>query len=98
MDDKTVKRLQAEAMQKLEEDMARADAEARHDPTKAGRRAFGFELVHFRIKNKLTQTELADRAGLRQTTISRIEGGKANPSLKTLLKITKALEVNLMLE
>jgi DNA-binding XRE family transcriptional regulator len=38
-----------------------------------------------------TQAELADRAGVRQETISRIETGKHSPGLKTMAKIDKAL-------
>ncbi len=98
MDDKTIKRLQAEAVRKLQEDFAKAEAEAKADPVKSERRAFGFELARVRFKKRISQTELAVRAGVRQADISRIEGGKANPSLNTLLKIAKALDANLVLD
>src|SRR5262245_64723421 len=39
-----------------------------------------------------TQSELADRAGVRQETISRIETGKHSPGLKTMAKIDRALK------
>src|SRR5438105_5009938 len=35
----------------------------------------------------LTQQELAERAGVRQETLSRIESGKHTPTLSTLRKI-----------
>lgn len=98
MDDETVKRLQAEARAQLERDLAAAKAQAKKDPTKAERERFIFELGKARVKRKMSQAELAKRTGLQQTNISRIEHGKANPSLKTLLKITKALGVRLVVE
>ena len=39
----------------------------------------------------LTQKELAEKSGVRQSNISRIEKGQAVPSLVTLDKIAKAL-------
>jgi DNA-binding XRE family transcriptional regulator len=49
------------------------------------------EIVADRKAAGLTQQELADRAGIRQETLSRIESGKHTPSLKTLKKIDRAL-------
>lgn len=43
----------------------------------------------------LTQKELADRAGMRQPRVAEIERGDANPELKTLIRIAKALGVGL---
>ncbi|GAA3831424.1 hypothetical protein GCM10022206_82340 [Streptomyces chiangmaiensis] len=40
----------------------------------------------------LTQTELADRAGLTQAKISRIEGSDTVPTLPLLTKLAKALD------
>lgn len=45
------------------------------------------ELVQFRIRNGYTQTQLAERAGKRQSQIARIESGRANVSFKTLDEI-----------
>jgi len=44
---------------------------------------------------KMTQVELAERAGLPQSHISRIEKAKLSPSRATLEKITNALNVKL---
>jgi transcriptional regulator with XRE-family HTH domain len=38
-----------------------------------------------------TQKELAEKAGISNTTVSRIESGKYNYSLLVLHKLTKAL-------
>lgn len=43
----------------------------------------------------LTQTELADRAGLTQAKISRIEGSDTVPTLPLLAKLAQALDATL---
>lgn len=47
-------------------------------------------LIEARTRAKLTQSELADKMGTSQSTIARLESGKAAPSLSTLRKIAKA--------
>jgi DNA-binding XRE family transcriptional regulator len=98
MDEETVKRLQAEAVRKLQDDFARIEAAEKVDPVKTERRAFAFELERARSKKRISQSELARRAGVYQADISRIECAKANPSLNTLLKIAKALDADLSLD
>ncbi len=49
------------------------------------------QISSLRQKKKLTQQALAKRTGIQQAEISRIEKGKANPTLKTLATIGKAL-------
>ncbi|WP_075580644.1 helix-turn-helix domain-containing protein [Acidaminococcus massiliensis] len=44
-----------------------------------------------RSEQKLTQSELAQRTGIRQSNISRIEKGQAMPSIATLCKIAHGL-------
>ena len=44
-----------------------------------------------RNEQKLTQSELAQRPGTRQSNISRIEKGQAMPSIATLCKIAHGL-------
>ena len=41
-------------------------------------------LIDARIKLNLTQKELAERSGVRQSNISRIENGTASPTVATL--------------
>lgn len=48
-------------------------------------------LISSRMEQDLTQKELADRSGVPQSNISRIEKGQAIPSLMTLDKIARAL-------
>ncbi|MHC2618004.1 transcriptional regulator with XRE-family HTH domain [Bradyrhizobium huanghuaihaiense] len=47
-----------------------------------------------RLSLRLSQRDLADRAGVRQALISQIEAGEANLTLDSLLKIALALEID----
>lgn len=44
-----------------------------------------------RNEQHLTQAELAERTGIRQSNISRIEKGQAMPSISTLCRIAHGL-------
>jgi transcriptional regulator with XRE-family HTH domain len=44
-----------------------------------------------RLDKGLSQEELAARAGMRQSVISRIENGESEPRIETVNKIAKAL-------
>ena len=46
-----------------------------------------------RERKKMTQQELADKAGLVVSSISKFESGHKNPSMTTLLRLSVALEV-----
>ncbi len=50
------------------------------------------EIRSMRLKVDLTQSELADKAGVTQAYIAKIETGKADPKISTLEKISKALK------
>jgi ribosome-binding protein aMBF1 (putative translation factor) len=52
-------------------------------------------IIDKRIKEGLTQKELAKRMGTKQAAISRFESGNYNPTLSFLKKLTKALGVKL---
>ncbi len=41
-------------------------------------------IIDARISQNITQKELADRTGIAQTEISRLENGTRNPSIKLL--------------
>ena len=45
-----------------------------------------------RIELDMNQTDLADKIGAKQKSISRYETGLAMPSIETLMKISKALK------
>jgi ribosome-binding protein aMBF1 (putative translation factor) len=48
-----------------------------------------------RVELGLTQTQLADRAGLTQAKVSRIEGSDTVPTLPLLSKLAHALDASL---
>lgn len=66
---------------------------------RAGRRPaeIGAVLRRFRRELKLSQQGVADRAGIRQATISAIEAGDEGVSLKTLALILAALDLELVI-
>ena len=50
-----------------------------------------------RAKKGLSQKELSDLTGIDQSDLSKIERGIANPSVNTLNRIAKALDVKLLI-
>ncbi len=50
-----------------------------------------YKLKEARIKKGLSQTELAERAGITVQTLCLIERGKYNPSLKVCTALCRAL-------
>ena len=49
------------------------------------------DLIRKRIKNDISQKELARKIGSDQATISRLETGNYNPSIKFLKKVAEAV-------
>lgn len=54
-------------------------------------------LIEARLKQKLTQQELAEKAGVTQNTITRLESGTTNPTVATLNRVANALGKELRL-
>lgn len=54
------------------------------------RLALGRRIKELRAHQELTQEELAERSGLFRTYMSRIESGRANPTLTMLHQIAQA--------
>ena len=52
-------------------------------------------MIEKRIKENLTQAELAKKLGTKQSAISRFESGTYNPSLAFLRKLAKGLGAEL---
>ena len=55
-------------------------------------------MVEARISQNLTQKELADRTGINQADISKLENGTRNPSLKLLKRLAEGMGMTLKLE
>lgn len=56
---------------------------------------FGEKVRKLREQKKMSQLELAQKAKLDITTINEIENGNRDPMLRTIWKITNALDVRL---
>jgi len=56
-------------------------------------RCFAEVVREHRKQKKLSQEKLAEKAELSTVFISRVERGKESPSVDSLLKIAKALDV-----
>ena len=51
-----------------------------------------------RKSKRITQEELAKRAGISRTNITRFEGGDYNPSVEMLVKIANAMDMNVNIQ
>lgn len=56
------------------------------------------ELVAARKACNMTQKELAEKTGINQADISKIETGNANPALSTLKRLAEGMNMVLRLE
>jgi DNA-binding XRE family transcriptional regulator len=54
-------------------------------------------IIQARIDKKLTQKELARKAGLSQVMIARLESGSSNPTFATITRVAGALGKELKL-
>lgn len=61
----------------------------------AAKRAATEAIIEARIKSKMSQDQLAQKSGLKQPNIARIESGSVTPSLQTLGKIAQGLGTRL---
>ncbi len=53
----------------------------------------GLNLKKYRLEKCLTQESLAEKVGIHPTYVGKLEGGKNNPSVKMLYKITRVLGI-----
>lgn len=53
------------------------------------------QIIGARIKRKMSQEELAEKAGTGQAVISRLEGMNAKPSISLLERIARALNTKI---
>ena len=55
-------------------------------------------IVDTRVSNNLTQKELADRTGINQADISKLENGTRNPTLRLLQRLADGMDMVLKIE
>lgn len=58
----------------------------------------GFEIKDARIKRNLTQQQLGELVGVQKAQISKLEKDCSSASLKTLVKVFRALNVRLNIQ
>lgn len=83
-----LKRLDEPALPRLPQ----ADEEGNRPAVEYATVSLARKLIHRRRELGLTQLELAERAGVRPETISRLESAKHVPSIATVDKIDRALK------
>jgi transcriptional regulator with XRE-family HTH domain len=66
-----------------------------HDPEEYFLLEIVGKLMAARDRKKLSQRDLSKMTGVAQKTISRIENGKDVPELSTLLKLARALDLEI---
>lgn len=55
------------------------------------------ELIAARIKHKMTQADVAEKVGTKQSSIARLESGSINPSLEFLQKVAQVMGLSIHL-
>jgi len=55
----------------------------------------GIRIKAIRIKKKMTQNELSKACGIEKASMSRIESGQSNITIRTLFKIVRVLNVSM---
>jgi len=56
------------------------------------------KLIDLRLKKGLSQKDIADKLGTKQSAIARLESGSVNPSLEFLQKVAQALGSKLVIQ
>jgi DNA-binding XRE family transcriptional regulator len=84
---------------KFSDFMKEVEAEARREGPQAVAELAAFdahfklaaELILLRKRRGLSQRQLSGKSGIQQAEISRIEGGRANPTLETISVLARSL-------
>lgn len=66
---------------------------AQDNPFPRERKLLGEKIKSIREKKKLTQEDLADKAGIDVSYLAKIENGYVNTTIRYLIKISRALGV-----
>ena len=61
-------------------------------------RAMAQAIIDARQNAGLTQKQLAEKTGIANSDISKLEGGSANPSLRTLQRLAVGMDMHLKIE
>src|ERR1700722_7073000 len=61
-------------------------------------RAVAVAIVRYRADYDLSQRELAERLGMKQPQVARLELGEVNPSIDTLMRISSMLAIEFTID
>ncbi len=61
-------------------------------------RAVAIAIVRYRAEHHLSQRELADRLGMKQPQVARLELGGRNPSMETLMRVSAKLGIEFTID
>lgn len=81
----------------LEEDLRDPEFRAEWERT-ALARWLAIEIVHHRAEHDLSQRQLADRLGVHQSDVARMEIGEHTPTLDRLIRVAAGLDIELMID
>ena len=87
---KTLKEYKSEQMNNPEFAKEYADIQPEMDVIRA--------MVDARISRNMTQKQLAERTGINQADISKLENGTRNPSIKLLKRLAEGMDMVLKIE
>lgn len=62
-------------------------------PRKEPQKGLGQAVRQLRLEKKMTQEQLAHKAGLHPTWISRVESGNMNPAWSSVARLSQALDI-----
>jgi ribosome-binding protein aMBF1 (putative translation factor) len=61
-------------------------------------RWLAIEVAHYRAEHGLSQRRLAERLGVHQSDVARMELGEHNPSVERLVRVASGLDIELMID
>jgi ribosome-binding protein aMBF1 (putative translation factor) len=61
-------------------------------------RAVAVAIVRYRAEHDLSQRDLAQRLGMRQPQIARLELGEVNPNIETLMRLVSELKIEFTID
>ena len=61
-------------------------------------RAIAALIIRYRADHELTQAQLAQRLGVAQSAVARLESGEHNPRLETLMLLSRVLDIEVVLD
>lgn len=61
-------------------------------------RAVAIRVVGYRVEHELSQRQLAAKLGMKQPAIARLEAGDHNPSMDTLIHLSRTLGLEFLVD